>query len=51
MDIKWNPFDDCIIASGSDDATVSYEFMISLSLIFFLIERCYWAVIFICAFM
>ncbi|BFZ14229.1 hypothetical protein BsWGS_17268 [Bradybaena similaris] len=22
MDIKWNPFDDCIIASGSDDATV-----------------------------
>ena len=23
-DIKWNPFDDNIIASGSDDTTVSH---------------------------
>ncbi|GFR88565.1 coronin [Elysia marginata] len=22
LDIKWNPFDDCVIASGSEDATV-----------------------------
>lgn len=23
LDVKWSPFNDCIIASGSDDATVS----------------------------
>ncbi len=25
LDVKWNPFDDYMIASCSDDATVSYS--------------------------